>query len=355
MLAATTKRPGVSLLSQKWSIPTWIACLATALAISTNSASAADDSPAAGSDTQLVFYIGVSVGGGYDAYARAIGPFLSRYLPGKPTVIFRNMPAADGLTLATFMANTAPRDGSVIAISPAQLYLPQVLTPGKFNFDVRKLSWVGTISTTTDVLGVFSATNVKTVEDAKKHEVPLGAVGRLGTGTIYPLLSNAMLGTKFKIIHGYAGGADIFLAMERGEVHGRVNQWNSWETQRPAWIKDGKLNFLFQSGPPVVKDVPRLVDLVQTPDQKAMIDVIDLLNVIGRSLYTTPGVAPGRVTTLRKAFDQAIADPEFIETMKKKGLELNPRRGAELQSDFERELSSVDEIGRNLVKILDVH
>jgi tripartite-type tricarboxylate transporter receptor subunit TctC len=307
------------------------------------------------SEGQINFFIGVAVGGGYDAYARTLGPFMARYLPGKPTVVFRNMPAADGLSLAVHVATIAPRDGTVLAISPAQLYLPQVLTPGKFNFDVRKLNWIGTISTTTDVLGVFKTTNVVTIEDAKKHEVPLGAVGRLGTGTIYPLLSNALLGTKFKTIHGYQGGADIFLAMERGEVQGRVNQWNSWESQRPQWIKEGKLNFLFQSGPPVLKDVPRLVDLVKTQKEKDLIDVIDLLNVIGRSIYTTPDVPPERLAMLRKAFDQAVADPEFIAQMMQKRLELNPREGAALQADFERELGSVEEIGRELKKILDVH
>jgi tripartite-type tricarboxylate transporter receptor subunit TctC len=327
---------------------------ATALALAPVTGSA-QEKTATGSDGQISFYIGVAVGGGYDGYARAIAPFLSKYLPGKPTVVLRNMPAADGLSLAVHMATIAPQDGSAIAISPAQLYLPQVLTPGKFNFDVRKLNWIGTISSTTDVMGVFKTTNVATIEDAKKQEVLLGAVGRLGTGTIYPLLSNALLGTKFKTIHGYQGGADIFLAMERGEVQGRVNQWNSWEAQRPQWIKEGKLNFLFQSGPPAVKDVPRLVDLMKTPEQKALIDVIDLLNVIGRSIYTTPGVAPERLAILRKAFDQAVADPEFIAMMKQKGLELNPRGGAELQADFERELTSVEEIGRELKKILDVH
>jgi tripartite-type tricarboxylate transporter receptor subunit TctC len=338
-------------LGLRWSIGFALTCFLSGAGASL----AADDMPAASSAQTISFYVGASTGGGYDSYARTIAPFLGRYLPGKPTVIVRNMPAADGLALANYVNNIAPRDGTVLAISPAQVYLPQVLTPGKFNFDVRQFGWIGTISTTTDVLAVFKTTNVASIEDAKKKEVPLGAVGVVGTGTIYPLLSNALLGTKFRIIHGYPGGTEINLAMENGEVQGRVNQWNSWLTQRPNWIQEGKLSYLFQSGPPVLENVPRLVDLVTTPQQKAMVGVIDLLQLVGRSIYTTPALAPERLEVIRKAFENAVADPEFIEGMKRRGLELNPRKGTELQAELDRRLQSLDEVGRNLGAILNSH
>jgi tripartite-type tricarboxylate transporter receptor subunit TctC len=320
----------------------------------TSGCMAADASSVSGAGKQITFYIGTSAGGGYDSYARTLGIFLARHLPGSPTFVFRNMPAGDGMALANLVYNVSSRDGSVLAISPAELYLPEVLSPGKFDYDVRRFGWVGTMSTTTEVLAVLKSSGINSIEDAKRKEAVLGAVGPLGTGSIYPQLSNSFLDTKFRVIHGYPGGSEINLAMASNEVQGRVNQWNSWVAQESNLIDEGKLSYLLQFGPKILDNVPQLSELVSTPKEKAMVRLIDLLQLVGRSVYTSPGVAPATLAMLRKAFDDTMLDPEYIDRMKQQKLDLYHRPGVDLQEDFNRALLSADEVSGDLRAILNI-
>jgi tripartite-type tricarboxylate transporter receptor subunit TctC len=303
---------------------------------------------------QIDFYIGTSSGGGYDQYARILAMYLGKYLPGSPTFVFRNMPAGDGMALAKLVANALPGDGSVLAISPAEVYMSQVLTPGKFGYDVRKFGWVGTISTVSEVLAVYKSSEIATIEDAKRKSVEIGAVGPLGSGSMYPTLANALIGTKFQIVHGYPGGTELHLALDQGEVQGRVNQWNSWLREESPLIKAGKLNYLLQFGPKVLDGVPELVDLVPTQKDKDMVGMIDLLQLVGRSIYSTPDVPPERLAVLRAAFDKTMRDPDFLAKMKLAHLDVAPREGVDLQHDFETRLRSAEETGAALKTVLNI-
>ena len=325
--------------------------LALALLLSASLARAADETPSA--SAPIAFYIGTSPGGGHDAYARTLAAFLGRHLPGAPNFILRNMPAGDGMALANLINAGAPRDGSVLAISPAELYLPQVLSPGKFGFDVRQFGWVGTIATTSEAMGVFKTTGVATIDDAKRSSIVMGAVGPLGTASVYPKLANAFLGTKFRVIHGYPGGSEVFLAMDHGEVQGRVNQWSSWVSQRSNWLSEGRINFLLQYGPSVLDGVPHFADLVRDPKARAIVDFVDLIQPAGRSIYTTPGTPPARLAVLRNAFDETMRDPEFIARVQQQKLELAPRRGDALQADFDRAIGAAAGLGGDIKAILD--
>jgi tripartite-type tricarboxylate transporter receptor subunit TctC len=324
-------------------------CFAAAVALSTLVAAGA----ARADDAAMTMYIGTSAGGGHDAYGRALAAVLPRHLPGAPVVTARNMPAGDGMALANLVNASAPRDGSVLAISPAELYLPQVLSPGKFGFDVRKFGWIGTVATQSEAMGVFKTTGVRTIDDARRTEVVMGAVGPLGTASVYPKLANAFLGTRFKVIHGYPGGSEVFLAMDHGEVQGRVNQWSSWVSQRSNWLEEGRIDFLLQYGPKVLDGVPFFVDLVDDPRRKAIVEFVDLIQLVGRSFYTTPGLAPARLAQLRAAFDETTRDPEFVERIKKARLEFAPRPGAQLQADFDRVLGEAAALGPDIKAVLD--
>jgi tripartite-type tricarboxylate transporter receptor subunit TctC len=280
--------------------------------------------------------------------------FHGKYLPGSPTFVFRNLPAGDGMALANLVANALPRDGSVLAISPAEVYMSQVLTPGKFGYDVRKFGWIGTISTVSEVLAVYKSSGIATIDDAKQRPVDVGAVGPLGSGSMYPTLANALIGAKFQIVHGYPGGSELHLALDRGEVQGRVNQWNSWLREESALIDAGKLNYLLQFGPKVLDGVPELVDLVTSQRDKDMVGMIDLLQLVGRSIYTTPGVPAERLALLRAAFDKTVRDPDFLAQMKRAHLDVLPREGVDLQNDFETKLRSAAETGAALRSVLKV-
>src|SRR5262249_55251813 len=154
---------------------------------------------------------------------------------------------------------------------------------------------------------------------------------------VEPTIVNALLGTKFKVATGYPGGNEINLAMDRREVMGRTLQWDNWISQRPQWIKDGKVNFLLQIGPkvPELANIPALADLVSDPEETAVVRLLEVLDYAGRSVFTAPGVPKDRLAILRHAFDQTLKDSGFRARMKQAELDLYSRTGEETQSYVE--------------------
>ncbi len=303
---------------------------------------------------QVTYIVAASVGGGYNLYSRILMAYMPRHIPGKPKVIVQNMAGAGGIKAANYMYNVAPRDGSVMSTPISSIVIGESLRPKKVKFRVREFGWVGTVTTMTDVLAVFANTGVKTIDDAKKISVVIGATGKLGTLYLQPALVNALLGTKFKIIEGYKSGRQTNMAMSRGEVQGRTNQWTSWSTQRPQWIKDGKLSYLLQYGPkhPALPGVPTFKELVKTPDEIAMVEFMELIQLVGRSAHTPPGVPKARLAALRTAFDATMKDPAFRARMKEKRLTVNPRKGTVLQADLDRILPSAAQTARKIKAVL---
>jgi tripartite-type tricarboxylate transporter receptor subunit TctC len=305
----------------------------------------------------ISFLIGTSPGAGYDLYARTFAEFVPRYLPGNPRVVVQYVVGAAGVTLANQVFNTAPSDGSVIAMSPASIVLSELLDPSGIQFRSREFRWIGTLSTETDVLAVMKSTGINVIEDAKKKSVVIGAAGKVGNVNIYPSLANALLGTKFKIVHGYRGGNEINLAMESGEVQGRSNQWDSWKVQRPDWIKDGRLSYLLQFGPktPELGDVPRLAELVPDLAQKSMVSLVEIIDVVGRSIFTSPKIPTDRLAIWRNAFERTIVDPDYLRAMKERGLDTAARTGAQLQADLDRTMAIPARARQDLIATLDLH
>ena len=281
--------------------------------------------------------IGYSPGGGYDLFARLVGRHLGNHIPGKPNIIPRNMPGAGSRTAVAWISNVAPKDGTVLAtadqsLSVAQAMGDKALTGMKI--DTSKLIYIGNPSADNNTTSMWHTSKVKTIEDAMKHEAPMGATGG-STSSQYPRAMNALLGTKFKIILGYPGGNDINLAMERGEVEGRgSNAWASWKSTRMDWITDKKVNIIVQIGlkkEPDLPDVPLLVDLAKNEDDKAVLRLLSAPTTIGRPIFTSPGVPEERVKALRAAFDATMKDPEFLADAQKSGFDINPVSGEELQ------------------------
>ena len=288
-----------------------------------------------GKNVDLV--IGYSSGGGYDLFARLVGLHLGKHIPGKPTIIPRNMPGAGSRTAVAWLSNVAPKDGGVIAtadqsLSVAQAMGDKALTDMKI--DTSKLIYIGNPSADNNTTTMWHTSKVKTIQDAMKFEVPMGATGG-STSSQYPRAMNALLGTKFKIVLGYPGGNEINLAMERGEVDGRgSNAWASWKSTRMDWIKEKKINIIVQIGltkAPDLPDVPLMMDLAKNDDDKAVLKLLSASTTIGRPLFTSPGVPEERVKALRAAFQATMKDPEFLADAEKRGFDINPVSGEEMQ------------------------
>ncbi|MDB5507765.1 MAG: Tripartite-type tricarboxylate transporter, receptor component TctC [Hyphomicrobiales bacterium] len=303
------------------------------------------------------FYIGFSVGGGYDLYARTVARFIGEHIPGKPRVIPRNMTGAGSRVAANYVYTVAPKDGTVLATADQSIPLEQAVGDKGIQFDSRNFFWIGNPIVDNNTLVTWHTSPVKTVEDARQREIAIGATG-FNTSSQYPQVMNQLVGTKFKIIMGYPGGNEVNLAMENGEVAGRgSNSWASWKASKPDWVRDKKLNILVQIGlskSPDLPDVPLLVDLARNDEDRAALRLVSAPPNVGRPIFTTPGVPAERVKALRDAFDATMKDPAFLEEARKTGLDINPISGVELQKVVSDIIDTPKAVTERLASILSL-
>jgi hypothetical protein len=244
------------------------------------------------------------------------------------------MPGGGSRVAATWVYEAAPRDGTVLATADQALPVEQAMGDKQLRIDTTRLNYIGNPIAGNNTTVTWHTSGVKTIDDARRVEVPVGATGA-STSSQYPRAMNALLGTKFRIILGYPGANDINLAMERGEVAGKgSDSWTAWKATRPDWLRDKKINILVQIGlkkEPDLPDVPLMMDLAANPDDRAVLRLLSVSGTIGRPIFTTPEVPADRVRTLREAFQMTVRDPAFLEEAKAANIDLNPVSGEELQ------------------------
>ena len=284
----------------------------------------------AGKTMQMI--IGFDTGGGFDIWGRAVARHIGKHLPGNPTVVPQNMPAAGGLSAANHIYNVAPKDGTVMGFIAGSAVLGPITGASGARFDPTKITWLGAPSTETSICIAYDSPNVKvkTLKDLYEKELIVGATGP-GNGIYYhPKALSALLGMKFKVIAGFPGSAATFLAMERGEVDGVCNLLDSISNQRPDWIPNKKIAILFQGGNapnPDLKDVPYVNDLARTPEDRQAIEFLYAGTDIGRPFFAPPGIAPDVLKMLRDAFGATMQDPEFLADARKQKLDVTPEDG----------------------------
>ena len=301
--------------------------------------------PSAHAETAADFYKGKTVrvvvgfppGGGFDLYARTVAEFLPRHLPGEPRVIVENMPGASTARAAAFVYGVAPQDGSVMGIFHQGLLANQALGVQAGDFDVTKFNWIGRMGTQLNVGLVWHTTGVRTIADATKKEVVFGATAPTATSAMVPRAINHAAGTRFKIVTGYQGSTDMYLAMERGETHGMATGvWFDLPRERPTWLSEHKVSVLFQISTRRVAgltDVPVIAELARNEDDRAILDLLATTEDMGRAFATGSKVPADRVAFLRAAFAKMMADPNFLKECARRNFEIAVMPGEELQ-DF---------------------
>jgi tripartite-type tricarboxylate transporter receptor subunit TctC len=279
--------------------------------------------------------VGSAAGGSYDLYARMAARHIGKHIPGNPAVIVRNMPGANSGVMANYIYEVAPKDGTALGAPLNTVPLTQLLEPDRVKFNSAEFNWIGAISSPANVLATWHTSGVKSIDDARAKEIQIGATTPGTTMEMYPLMANNLFGTKFKVITGYVGGAEINIAMERGEVLGRgANTYIAYRFQNADWIKDKKLNFVFQmteERDPMMPDTPTLLEYAKTAEQRQIISMMVTTETIGRSLIAPAGVPPDRVALLRQALMAMVKDPEFLADVEKAQLEISPIPGEKLQ------------------------
>jgi tripartite-type tricarboxylate transporter receptor subunit TctC len=296
---------------------------------------------------RVTLVIGYGTGGGYDTYARLFARFVGEHIPGKPTVIAQNMPGAGSRGAANWLYNVAPKDGTVIATLSQTTPTDQALGQSGIQFDARHYNWIGNMVVVNNILFVSAASGARTIDDAKKKVITVGASGASSPSVLYPQVSNTVLGTKFKIVSGYPGGGAINLAVERGEVDGRgSDSWASMKANNAHWLREKTINILFQIGPRRegdLPDTPLWSELGQSDEQRQILDVLSGDVAVGRPILTAPDVPSDRVAALRLAFDRTMRDRNFVAAAEQAGMVLNPIGGEELQRIVARVTSPAPE------------
>ena len=281
-------------------------------------------------------YIGYAAGGGYDAYGRMLARFMGDFLPGKPTMVPRNMPGAGSIALANALYNTLPKDGTAIGIIGRGVPMEPLFGRKGPKFEAAKFNYIGSMNNEVSACVAFHTSKIKTIEDARQNEMILAGTAQGSDGVDFAIVLNNVLGTKFKLITGYPGGSTQQLAMERGEVEGRCGwSWSSIVTTRGYWLKEGKLRILLQAAltghPDLDKmGVPKVMDLAKTPRDKQVLKLIFARQTMGRPFLAPPDVPADRVAALRTAFDTMLKDKKFLAVADKAKMEIEPVNGKDV-------------------------
>jgi tripartite-type tricarboxylate transporter receptor subunit TctC len=282
--------------------------------------------------------IGAAPGGGYDIYARALARHLGRHISGQPTIVPKNMPGAGSARAAGFVSTIAPKDGTAIAaITPGAVMGPILDEKSETLFDPTKVLFLGTANNGTRVCLSRAGSKIKTFDDVLTQKASFGGISANESTREYGYMHKKTSGAQFDIVSGYAGTADIALALERGEIDGACGwDWSSVKSQRPDWIRDRKINLLLQTGlepnPELTgMGVPSVFKYVKDEADRKAVELIVSQQVFLRS-YILPAEIPAPLLdTLRAAFDATMADPQFREDANRIRIDIAPLSGTNVQ------------------------
>lgn len=281
-------------------------------------------------------YIAYSVGGGYDQYARLIARHMGKHIPGNPTVVPHNMPGAGGMRAANWLQSAAPKDGTVFGATSRAMAFEPLLGNKSAKYDPTKITWVGSANDEVSVCMAWHTSGVKSFADVQQRELVVGAGGPADDTYQFPAILKNMFGAKFKIVTGYAGGTEINIAMERGEVGGRCGfPWSTVKASHQHWMRDKSFNLLMQFSLAKHKDlpdVPLVVDLAKTDEQRQILKLVFGRQVMGRPYVAPAGVPKDRADALRKAFMATMEDKGFLADVEKAKFEITAVSGEQLET-----------------------
>ena len=287
---------------------------------------------------QINIVVGSSVGGGYDTYARLLARHFGNHIPGNPTIVAQNMSGAGSNRAAGFIYSVAPKDGTSLgAIFPGAILQP-LLGEAPVQHDPSKFIYLGSANSDSYVCYVRADAAVKNFRDAMNQELILGASNEGATTRDLPTLLNSVLGTKFRIVTGYAGSREITLALERNEVQGTCGiGWTGILTMHPEWFASGTVKVLVQlslKGHPDLNKmgVPLAIDFAKNAEDRRVLELILSQSIFGRPFVLPPGVPAERVAALRKAFVAALQDKSLLAEAEKAKLDVETLSGEDLQT-----------------------
>jgi tripartite-type tricarboxylate transporter receptor subunit TctC len=271
--------------------------------------------------------VGYPPGATFDTYSRALIRHMPKHLPGRPSMIVQNMPGAGSLTATSYIANVAPKDGTVIGMPNPVNTVEPLLNPKNARFDPREFSWIGSMNSERSSCAFWGG-RIKTVDDLRTQEVALGATGPSSGSSIDARVLADLLGFKFKIVMGYPGLNEVRLAAQQGELNGHCGLLIS--DLKVAVLdnyKAGRAIVPIQMGVekhPEMTHVPNAFDMIKSEEDRQVMLLAFGPWTYGRPLVGPGGLPPERLELLREAFQKTMADADFGSEAKKLNLEIQP-------------------------------
>ena len=290
------------------------------------------------SEKKIDLIVGAAAGGGYDTYARAIAKYMPRHTPGNPQIVIRYMPGAGSAIAARYAYNVAPNDGlTIVALTPGSVMGKLIDDKVTALYDPPRFVYLGTADDSVRLCITYKTSPVKTYEDALTHQAILGASGTGGGSRDYAALHTHVNKRKFKIVTGYKGTADTFLAMEQGEIDGVCGiSMSSIAATRPNWIQDKSINILVQdSAEPDIEltrnGVPHVLNFIKDADDRKAAQLVVSQSTFSRPYAVGPNTPSERVNILRGSFMQALADKDLLVEAEKLKIDIKPLSGEKVQ------------------------
>jgi tripartite-type tricarboxylate transporter receptor subunit TctC len=308
----------------------------------------------------ITFLVGTDTGGGFSLYARAIAKHLARHIPGNPLIVIRNMPGAGGAVASTWLYHIAPKDGTAIGSVAPNAILARLFGDGRTGYEPEKFNYLAGAEQSTRVCVTFQHSRVRTLQDALSHSAVIGATSVGSPTREYASIVKRTTGARFEIVSGYKGPADLFVAMERGEIDGVCGiDWSALKAQQPDWLRERKLNLLVQGALP---PHPELASLgVPTPwayikddiDRKAVELMVEFQQTFGRTYMAPPGVPAEVVHILRNAFMAVLRDPDFLVEAGNLRIDVTPQAGEHIQRIVEAVHAAPRQVVERLKQIVE--
>jgi tripartite-type tricarboxylate transporter receptor subunit TctC len=288
----------------------------------------------------LTIFVGSEPGGGYDTYGRLVQRHLAKHVPGHPTIVVKNMPGASGMRLANHLYARAEKDGSEIGIVQNTIVLESLMGNSAVHYQPTKFTWLGSVNSLTSTCVVSDQSPVQSMAEAQKKELLIGGQGSRSSTVLVPNSLNTLAGTKFKIVKGYPSTTSVFLAMERGEVFGLCGVGSDTILGAHAQaLRDGKFKIIVQvNREPIdeLKGVPWMMDYVKSEQNRETMEFIVGRQYFGRPFVAPPGTAPDKVTVLRKAFLDMMADKDYLADAAKQKIPVSPVSGEQVQAFIDK-------------------
>jgi tripartite-type tricarboxylate transporter receptor subunit TctC len=305
---------------------------------------------------QITFVVSSDPGGGYDLLARLVAQRLSQFIPGHPMIVVQNMPGAGGVLASNLIYDTAPQDGTYMGLVQRGVLISQLTQQPGVHYQVAKFHWIGSVTAEDSLVVSWHTSKVKTFQDLRTHELIVGGTGATGDTEASARILNALADTKFKIVSGYPGTADVLLAVQRGELQGVADlSWTEMKSKNVDLLRAHDLNLLAQNSldkAPDLPNVPLAIDFVVR--DRPVAELYYAMKGVARPILMGPNVPPERIAAIRSAFWTMVQSPSFKQDAARAKLELTPRDYAAVEKFIQTTTTAPPQVGRRLTEILNL-